>query len=335
MLDLNDVAMFVEVARCGSFSEAARRLRMPPATISKRIQRLEMHLGARLMQRSTRKLTLTNAGQIFRERCSPAVEDLMGATQQQVTDSQEPSGLVRVAAPDDFFKFFRMEWISAFLDSHPLVRLEFVLSDFRADLISERIDVAFRGGPIADSSHVVRKVFNSYGQLLASPAYLAARGTPATPEELMEHECMISQQDSNNCTTWRLRRIDGFELDAKVSGRFVSNSQDVLRSAACAGLGIAALPHVLTLADVAQGNLVPVLPQYRRTGRGLSIIYASRQQLPKAVSAFVEMAVEKLDLFEWALPPGSGLRSQSRKLRSDACEPSVLSEVDEEEKAKL
>src|SRR5437870_41546 len=148
MFDLNDVAMFVQVVRCGSFAEAARRLGVPPDTVSRRIQQLEAQLGTRLMQRSTRKLTLTSAGQAFHERCAGAVDGLVEAGQELMTGSQEPSGLVRVAATADFFDYFPMEWVAEFLAIYPRVRLDFVLSDAKADLIADRVDVAFRGGTL-------------------------------------------------------------------------------------------------------------------------------------------------------------------------------------------
>ncbi|MET3182787.1 UNVERIFIED_ORG: DNA-binding transcriptional LysR family regulator [Variovorax guangxiensis] len=304
MLDLNEVAMFVQVARLGSFAEAARHLRMPSATVSRRIQQLETRLGTRLMQRSTRKLTLTSAGQAFHERCGPAVEELIEAGQSHVAGSQEPSGAIRVAASASFFEYFDMAWVSAFLAVHPLVQLDFVLSDLPADLIADRIDVAFRIGPLEDSSYVARRIFASYGGLLASPAYLAAHGAPADLGELAEHECVTQPPETGNFAIWRLQGPDGAEEEVRVRGRFTSNVQVALREAACAGLGIVALPTILTAAEVAAGRLVPVLPGYMRAGRGLSVVYPSRQQRPLAVSAFVDMAVEKLSLREWT--PSSG-----------------------------
>lgn len=304
MLDLNEVAMFVQVARLGSFAEAARHLRMPSATVSRRIQQLEARLGTRLMQRSTRKLTLTSAGQTFHARCGPAVEELIEAGQSHVAGSQEPSGPIRVAASASFFEYFDMAWVSAFLAAHPLVQLDFVLSDLPADLIADRIDVAFRIGPLEDSSYVARRIFASYGGLLASPAYLEAHGAPANLRELGEHACVTQPPDTGNFAVWRLQGPDGVEEEVRVRGRFTSNVQVALREAACAGLGIVALPAILTAAEVAAGRLVPVLPGYMRAGRGLSVVYPSRQQRPLAVSAFVDMAVEKLSLREWT--PSSG-----------------------------
>lgn len=294
MLDLNEVAMFVQVARLGSFAEAARHLRMPSATLSRRVRQLEAHLGARLLQRSTRKLALTSAGQAFFDRCLPAVEELMGAGKLQLAGGQEPRGLVRVAAPANFFDFFPMEWVSAFLSANRHVRLDFVLSDAVADLIAERVDVAFRGGPLRDASGATRRIFASYGGLFASPGYVAAHGQPASLDELGEHHCVTPPPDTGRLSTWLLQDAEGVEHDVRVRGRFVSNMEDVLRKAACAGLGIAALPSIVVASDLAAGRLVRVLPRYRRAGRGLSVTYASRHHIPHAVSAFVEMAMEKL-----------------------------------------
>ena len=311
MLDLNEVAMFVQVARLGSFAEAARHLRMPSATVSRRIQQLEARLGTRLMQRSTRKLTLTSAGQTFHERCGPAVEELIEAGQSHVAVHKEPSGAIRVAASASFFEYFDMGWVSAFLAAHPLVQIDFVLSDLPADLIADRVDVAFHIGALEDSSYVARRIFTSYGGLLASPAYIAANGAPRDLRELSEHECVTQPPATGSFATWRLQGPDGSEEDVRVRGRFSSNTHVALREAACAGLGIVALPAILTSAELASGRLVPVLPQYVRAGRGMSVVYPSRQQRPLAVTAFVDMAVEKLSLQEWTPLPAETM-SESR-----------------------
>ena len=301
MLDLNDVAMFVQVVRHGSFAEAGRRLGLPPNTVSRRIQELEAQLGTRLMQRSTRKLTLTSAGQAFHERCAGAVDGLVEAGQELITGSQEPSGLVRVAATADFFDFFPMEWVADFLAAHPLVRVDFVLSDAKADLIAEQIDVAFRGGVLPDSGYVARKLLGPRTDgMVASPAYIAASGAPATLQDLANHDCVTSPHPSGR-TLWRLTGPDGAEEEVQVAGRFSGNTAQALRKAALAGLGVALLPPTMARLDLDAGQLVPVLPQYQRTGQGLSVLYPSRKHLPLAVSAFVGMVVEKLSAVE-ALP---------------------------------
>lgn len=295
MFDLNDIALFVQVVRCGSFAEAARRLGLPPNTVSRRVQQLEAQLGTRLMQRSTRKLTLTQAGRAFHERCASAVDGLLEAGQALLTGSQEPSGLVRVAAPADFFDFFPMEWVAGFLAANPRVRLDFVLSDASADLIAEQIDVAFRGGPLRDSGYVGRPLLGvSSDGLVASPSYLAARGTPVALQELASHDCVISAHPSGRAT-WRLMGPDGMEEEVQVAGRFSGNTAQALRKASVAGLGIALLPPPLVRVDVQAGLLVPVLASYRRTSQGLSVLYPSRRQLPLAVSAFIALVLEKLN----------------------------------------
>lgn len=294
MLDLNDIALFVQVVRCGSFAEAARRLGLPSNTVSRRVQQLEAQLGTRLLQRSTRKLTLTSAGQAFHERCAGAVDGLVEAGQEVLTGAGEPAGLVRVAMPADFFDFFLVEWVADFLAAHPRVRLDFVLSDAKADLIAERIDVAFRGGDVGDVGYIGRQLLPPRGDgLMASPAYLAARGVPGTPADLAGHDCVTVGHPSGR-TPWRLTGPDGLAHEVLVTGRFNANTAQALRKAAVAGLGIVLLPSNMTRRDVRDGLLVPVLPGYQRMGQGLTVLYPSRRHLPPAVSAFIALMTEKL-----------------------------------------
>lgn len=294
MLDLNDIALFVQVVRSGSFAEAARRLGMPPNTVSRRVQQLEEQLDTRLLQRSTRKLMLTSAGQAFHERCAGAVDGLTEAGQELLMGSQEPSGLVRIAATADFFDFFPMEWVADFLAKHPRVRLDFVLSDAKADLIADRIDVAIRGGPLQDSGYIGRELLRAGSDgMVASPAYISTRGAPSTLQDLVNHDC-VSFGHPSGLTTWRLAGPDGVEEEVQVASRFNGNTAQALRKATVAGLGIALLPPTIIRLDLQAGLLVPVLPQYQRMGYGLHVLYPSRRQLPLAVSAFIALVMEKL-----------------------------------------
>lgn len=298
MLDLNDVAVFVQVVRSGSFAEAARRLGIPPNTLSRRVQLLEAHLGTRLLQRSTRKLSLTSAGQDFHDRCADAVEGLVDAGQSLLARNDAPSGLVRVAAPADFFDFFPMEWLAEFLAQYPQVRVDFVLSDSRADLIADRIDVAIRGGVLEDSSLFARRVLDAGRDgLVASPDYIAARGTPASLQDLAAHDCLVFAHPSGRAT-WDLSGPDGSNAEVQVAGRLSGNTVQVLRKAALAGLGIALLPSSLTRRELRAGLLVPVLPDFHRKGHGVHLVYASRRHLPPAVSAFIDLVAAKLGDFE-------------------------------------
>ena len=299
MLDLNDVALFVQVVRAGSFAAAARRLGMPANTASRRIQQLEQQLGLRLMQRSTRKLTLTDAGATFYARCADQVEALAEAAQELGEGSQVPSGRVRVAAPADFFNVFRMELIAA----HPKVRLEFLLIDERADLIEQGIDVAIRSGKVLEPTLVARRIGTGRVTLVASPAYLAARGMPESVQALASHDCVTLPQSSGR-NVWRLDGPDG-AIETQVAGRFSANTAQALLKAVLAGLGIALLPAAMTSPHVRAGELIEVLPDHGIEGRDAYLVYLSRRQLPRAVSAFIEFTMAKM-IGEGLVRPASG-----------------------------
>jgi LysR family transcriptional regulator AphB len=292
MMDLNDVALFVQVVRAGSFAEAARRLAVPPNTTSRRIQELERSLGVRLMQRSTRKLTLTDAGRTLYERCAEQVEALTQASQELIDGSQLAIGTLRVAAPADFFNWFQMDWISEFLAAHPQVRVEFLLSDARADLIGESIDLAFRAGKIIEPNLVARQVGISSSSLVAGPAYLAARGVPLTLEDLAQHDC-ISFAKQSGPTSWTLNGPEG-NVEVKVTGRFSASTAQVLLQAALANLGIALLPTMMATPHLQSGRLQEVLPGYGLNGLGIHLVYLSRRQMPRALSAFIEFTMDKI-----------------------------------------
>jgi DNA-binding transcriptional LysR family regulator len=292
MLDLNDVALFVRVVEAGSFSGAARLLGLPPNTVSRRIRLLEEHLGVRLMQRSTRRLTLTAAGTSLHERSSGPLETLAEAAQALAQDSASPSGTVRVAAPVDFFSYFRMDWIAEFVERHPLVDLQFQLDDARADLLGEAIDVAFRSGVLREPTLVARPVGGTSAVLMASPAYLVAQGTPTVPEELSRHQGLLLQTGGTRMA-WRLEGLGGV-IDAHPRARVLSNTIGALLNAALAGIGIALLPREFTVAHVERGELEPVLPGWAVRNIGLHIVWLSGRQQPAAVRAFIDFVVEKM-----------------------------------------
>ena len=293
MADLNDIALFVQVARAGSFAAAGRKLGMPPNTISRRLQSLETDLGVRLLQRSTRQLNMTAAGRAFFERCAPGLEDIEQASHQLTESVGEPSGSLRVAAPVDFFDNFSIEWMHGFMRLYPKVQLEFVLNDARADLIAEGIDLAFRGGVLADSSLVARKLVDSHRGLVASPDYLKRHGTPRTLGELVEHACLATSQAVHD-TTWELEGPLGPE-SVRVSPRLCINTAQGKLHAARAGLGIALLPTMLVSEDLRRGSLVHILPDYQRDAMGFYAVYVHRRQLPAAVSAFIDYLADKME----------------------------------------
>jgi DNA-binding transcriptional LysR family regulator len=292
MVDLNDVALFVRVVAAGSFAEAARRAGMPSNTASRRIQQLEEQLGLRLLHRSTRKLTLTDAGEAFYARCAHVVEALSAAAVELSEGSQIPSGKVRVAAAADFFNWFQLEWVAEFLKTNSKVRLEFILSDARADLVAEGIDVALRAGKVTEPTFVARRVGSNRACMVASPAYLAARGTPQSLLELVSHDCLAVPPVTGR-TVWRLDSPEG-PTEVQVGGRFYANSALAILKASVAGLGIALLPEMMTGPHLRSGDLVEVLPEHCVIGLDIYLVYLSRRQLPRAVTVFVEFLMNKM-----------------------------------------
>jgi DNA-binding transcriptional LysR family regulator len=292
MVDLNDVALFVQVVKAGSFAEAARRTGIPSNTASRRIQQLEEQFGLRLLHRSTRRLTLTDAGESLYARSADQIEALSEAALELAEGGQVPSGKVRVAAPADFFNWFQLTWVREFLAAFPKVRLEFALSDARADLVAAGIDVAIRTGAITEPTLIARRVGSNRACLVASSAYLSAHGTPQSLEELATHDCIASQPASGRLI-WHLDGPDGI-ADVEVRGRFYANSALALLKACVADMGIALLPDVMTSQHLRDGQLVRVLPDYGVEGLELFLVYQSRRQMPRAMSVFIDFAMSRM-----------------------------------------
>jgi DNA-binding transcriptional LysR family regulator len=293
MVDLNDIALFVSVASAGSFAEAARRLGLPANTASRRVQELERELGVRLMQRSTRRLVLTDAGQRLFSQCAEQIDALTRSTQEIAEGNTSPSGRVRVALPADFFQMIPVDVMSEFLAANPRVRLEFVLSDARADLLGENIDVAFRIGKAIEPNLIARQIGWTSATLVAGPGYLDEHGEPDAPADLSDHDCIAAPTNPTGYAIWRL---DGpnEQVEVAVRGRFHANSIQAQIGAARSGLGIALLPSAMVAEDIDAGRLRAVLPEYGLHGVGVYLVYLNRRQLPRAVSAFIEFTTAKL-----------------------------------------
>jgi DNA-binding transcriptional LysR family regulator len=293
MIDLNDLAMFVQVVRAGSFSGAARRLGMPANTLSRRIDQFEEQLGTRLLHRSTRKLAPSTEGQALFERYAPALDQLL-EIERLHADTQTPSGSVRVTAMAGLFEFFRMEWLVEFYARYPNISIDFLLDDTPTDLIAERIDLALRMGIETSSGFRVRRLAPNALILAASPAYLERRPAPRTLRELAEHDCLtISNRQGRSL--WRLQGPRGSQ-EVAVNSRFAVSDMRVLAQACKAGLGIALLPQLLAEPLIAKGQLIQVLPTYRRASAelGLQLVYTSRPPVPPAAAAFGDFLFEKL-----------------------------------------
>jgi len=292
MFDLNDLAIFIQIVDAGSFAAAARRTGAPANTLSRRIKQLESHMGVRLLHRSTRKLVLTDAGKLLYGKSATQINDLAEVSRQLTGGAREPTGRLRVAAPADFFEVFKMSFVADFIARYPKVSLDFVLSDQRIDLIAEGVDLAFRSGVMSDSSLVARKINPGCRVLAASPRYLKTQGVPTDVHGLSEHSCIFSSHPSGQ-STWHLVGPMG-ATQISVTGRFSASTAHAQLKAATAGLGICFLPEPILRSSLRSGELVEVLCEYGQQSNDLFIVFPSRNQIPLAVSKFVEEAVSHL-----------------------------------------
>lgn len=231
-MDLNDIALFVNVIRAGSFAEAGRRLGMPPSTASRRVQSLEVALGTRLMQRTTRRLVLTDAGRNFFAESADQIDALMRAAGQVAEVANEVAGRVRVAVPVDFFEWFPADALARFVTANPRVRFEFELNDARVDLLGEGIDVALRGGD-QDPTLFARKLGTSSATLVASPEYLARRGRPTELSDLAKHDCVTSPSRGGAADYLAPRRRE--QVGGNRRGRWSISGQHIFGAARWSG----------------------------------------------------------------------------------------------------
>ncbi|VVD59009.1 LysR family transcriptional regulator [Pandoraea anhela] len=288
-IDFNDIALFVHVVKAGSFVRGGQQLGIPPSTGSRRIQMLEKQVGVRLLQRSTRRLVLTEAGEAFYAECVGQVDSLFESYRQIADQSAEPRGRVRVAAPADFFNWFPLAEVTTFLESYPKIRLDFVLNDARVDLLRDGIDLAIRAGHVAEPTVVVRRIGATRSMLVASPRYLQTIERISTPEDLANADCILPTGSESRAAIWRL---DGnsAESEVAVGGKFSANSARVQLDAAIAGLGIALLPELMTRAGLEGGALERVLPDYSQREVDVHFVYPSNRHIPRSVRAFADFA---------------------------------------------
>jgi DNA-binding transcriptional LysR family regulator len=290
---LNDMALFVEVARAMSFRRAAEAMGIPNSTLSRRVSALEKAIGLRLMHRTTRRLELTEAGQIYYERCKRIVEEARLAHEQLGELLAQPSGVLRASLPVDFANSTLAPLIAEFALRHPGIRFEFDLTPRRVDLVSEPFDVAIRMGASEDSTLVARLLATLGTHLYASPAYLLRVGEPGQPADLGTHDGLSLKTAAR--TVWKLSRPgtdQAVEID--IGGRFQLNSVGLLRRLATLDLGIALLPDIVAAEDLAAGRLQRVLPDWQGPPTPVYAMTETRL-LPAKTQRFIEFLRERLD----------------------------------------
>ncbi|GAU03375.1 LysR family transcriptional regulator [Burkholderia stabilis] len=279
---LNDMALFVEVVKAKGFRSAADALGMPNSTLSRRIGALEKAIGLRLLHRTTRRIELTEAGQLYFERCKRIVDEARLAHEQLGELLAEPAGVLRASFPVDFAVIYLTPLIVEFANRYPKLTFDFELTSRRVDLVSEPFDVAIRIGESADSQLVARRLATFRNQLYASPRYLERSGEPREPDDLTRHQCLSVQR----VDAWTLHD-DAREVEVPVGGRFVVNSVGMVRQLAVQDAGIIQMPEEVVADDVAAGRLRRVLPGWEGT---LVPVYAMTETrlLPAKTQIFIE-----------------------------------------------
>lgn len=301
-MDLNDVAVFERVVSEGSLTAAAARLNQPKSSVSRALSRLESDLGVRLLQRTTRKLHLTEAGQLFFDRTRRVLGELRDA-EQAVTQMQEsPRGNLRITMPVELGMKFMGRVVAEFMQRYPEVSIEVELSGRLVNLVDEGFDLGLRIGEFRDSSLVARRLGNLSARFYASPAYLGRRGIPKKPEDFEAHEVILFMQTKENTVQlFRETLRDGGQQACKltVTGRLTVNNASMACDAAISGMGIALMPAFLCADAVASGQLLPVLPEYRVCNGGLYAMYPSREHMPIALRAFLDFLGERMSDHPW------------------------------------
>jgi DNA-binding transcriptional LysR family regulator len=303
--DIVAMVCFARVVEARSFTAAAAKLGVSKSVVSARVAQLEQKLGARLLHRTTRKLSLTPEGLALFERCAR----VLAAADEAVTAAEgaadAPRGLLRVNAPVAFAEDYLAAPMAAYLAQHPDVRIELGLDDRAIDLVEQSVDVAIRiAARLRGAGLVARKLAADRTVLCASPAYLTQRGTPASAAELVHHDCLVYSL-LKVADEWRFRERGAKEIvTVPIAGRFCAGSGAVLRQAALAGMGLAVLPTFMIASDLEAGRLRTVLDTFAGVELGIYAVYPQSSRPPAKVRAFVDRLVAHFRTPRWPLKPG-------------------------------
>jgi len=289
--NIHDLLIFVRVVKEGSLSAAGRALGFSSAVVSKRLQRLEEQLGTRLVNRSTRKLGVTEEGARYHEYCVRVLADLEEVEALITRGSHQPKGTLRVTVPAAFGRLHIAPLVPEFLRRYPDLRLSLHLTDNIVDLIGEGFDVALRIGDMKDSNLVARQLGTDRRFVVATPSYIEKYGAPRVPEELVKHNALLFS-NPNPLDQWQFVDPDGMAHHVKVSGNFETNNCDALREALLADAGIALRPTWDVGKDIRSGTLKVLLPQYVQPNFNIQAVYPSRRHLSQKVRVFVDLLCE-------------------------------------------
>lgn len=305
--DLGNLRVFVAVVEASSFTEAGRKLQIVPSTVSKHIAALEARIKGQLIIRSTQRLSVTELGRRFYERCVAILQEVENA-ENEIGDYQaEPQGLLRVSAATVLATRHLMPLLSSFLDRHPKVKLELTLTTVTEDLVADGIDVAIRISNNLDPNLVAVKLAPNIRVFCASPKYLEREGYPATVADLTAHNCLAIRNVFQS-SAWPMRKDDGSFENIVVGGNFSTNNGDILRQALLAGLGIGHLARFMVHDHIESGELVELFPESRTVASHIYAVFPKRRDLPLKTRAFIDhMRAEFRTAIAWADPLSSTL----------------------------
>ncbi len=301
-MDLNEIVVFAKVVETGSFTAAAAALNLPKSTISRKVAQLEERLDARLLQRTTRKLSLTEIGREYYERCQRIVADIASAEALVGELQAAPRGLLRVTAPVDLGGLYLGAIVAEFLSTEPEITIEAVIVDRILDLVDERVDLALRFGPLPDSSLVARRLGAMRMVPCAAPSYLARSSTLDHPDQLADHQ-IVAFIPTTRMRSWQLRR-DGDEVDVMPTPRFSANVLQAVQDAARAGAGVTLLPDFAVNADLRSGALVRVLTGWCGYEGEVFAVYPSTRNLSPKLRSFLDFLTARMSPEPWGAPAG-------------------------------
>jgi DNA-binding transcriptional LysR family regulator len=294
MEHLAGIVAFVRVAGTGSFAKAAAALGISASAVSKNVQRLESSLGVRLLNRTTRRLALTDEGALYYERCRPAIEGLQDAAAMLRDARREPRGALRISATVGFGRQCLLPLLPDFLRRYPGVTLDLHLDDRFADLVEDRIDVAIRNGRLDDRNIVARQLAPMQLIVCGSPEYFAHHPKPETPDDLGAHRCInFRLTESGRVFDWEFEK-DGKRFKRGVAGGLIVNDAEATCLAAASGVGLAQIGSYQALPQIKAGRLVPVLTDYIAGRRGHYICYLDRRHLQSRIRVFVDFLCSRV-----------------------------------------
>lgn len=287
---LTSMSIFVKAVDLGSFSAAADTLRMSPQLVGKHIQALEQHMGVRLLNRTTRRQSLTDIGRSFYERARIILAEFEAAESLVAETRAAPRGRLRINAPVTFAIHALAPKLREYLSAYPEVSIELTMANRVVDLTEEGYDAVFRVGDLSDSGLIARPLAPYRLLACAAPSYLAARPPIKTPMDLQDHECLGFSHTPLR-THWTFDGLEG-RISVPISGRFMVDNGEALLSAAVAGMGIMLQPAELAAEELKAGRLVLVLPEYRVPTRPMHVLYAPDRRLTPKLRSFIDFAVE-------------------------------------------